>query len=54
METLVIAARNRQRHRPEEMCKRIGRLEGHGIVGIAYTPAPFHLMIGGWREDALH
>jgi len=54
VKALVIAAGNRRRHRRKEACKRIGWLECHDIIDIAYAPAPFHLMIGGWGEDALY
>ena len=54
MEALVVAAGNRRRHRLQEACKRIGRLERHDILDIADAPAPFHPMIGGWTEDALY
>ena len=54
MEALVIATGNRCRHRLQEARESIGWLECHDIIDIAYAPAPFHLMIGGWGEDALY
>jgi hypothetical protein len=54
VKALVIAAANRRRHCRKEACKRIGWLECHDLIDIAYAPAPFHRMIGGWGEDALY
>ena len=50
----VIATDNRCPHRLQEARESIGWIECHDIIDIAYAPAPFHLMIGGWGEDALY
>ncbi len=42
MEAPVIAAGNRCCHRLQEARKRIGWIECHDIIDIAYAPAPFH------------
>src|ERR1700737_1130580 len=54
MKPFRVAAHNRASHRFQEARESIGNLECHAALDIADAPAPFHLKIGGWTEDALY